>query len=86
MIIELGLKFWLPHQHNLNELLRGSLQIGEHTEMLKGFDRHVLRFIDNQRHIAALFILFDQDLMQTVDRVRHILGEHLNAKFATERF
>jgi hypothetical protein len=85
MVIELGFKFWLAHENNLEEFLCRSLQIRQHTQVLERLERHVLRFIDQQRHIPALFVFLDQDVMQTSDGIGNVLGGHLEPEFLAER-
>ena len=84
-VIELGFEFGLAHQDNLQELLRRGLQIRQHAQMLERLERHVLHFIDQQRHIAALFVFLDQDLMQAIDGIGDGLGGHLQPEFLAER-
>ena len=45
----------------------------------------MLRFIDQQRHIAALLVFPDQDVMQASDGLGDVLGGPLEPAFLAER-
>ncbi len=73
------IEFLLAEQHDLQQLVALGFQIRQKPDFFQGFDRHGVRFVDQDHHAPSLGIERDQSLLQAaqnqrraVARVRHI--------------
>ncbi len=56
----------LPREHDLQDLLAPGLQVRQQPQLLENRRIEVLRLVDQQRHVAALAGVIEQELVQPV--------------------
>ena len=81
MQIEEPVEFGLPDQYDLEQLVFGSLEIGEHAQVLEGFHRHVLSLIDDQDHVPVVLILFNEEMMETIHHLERVVAGNGHPEF-----
>ncbi len=84
MQVQFLFEFRLSDQRNLNQLVFGSLEVGEHSKIFESIDRHVLRFIHYQDDVAAFLVFFDQCMMHLGHHVEYILVFRRDVEFIAE--
>ena len=77
--VEQCLQLRLTHEHDLNQLLRRSLQIGEHPNALQGLDGNILSFVNDQYDHAVISILCNQQLVQLTHHLRRLGANRLDS-------
>ena len=61
-------QFRLPQQDDLQQLLRGGLEVGEQAHLLQRIERQVLRLVDDQHHAQPLRVGLEQVGVEYVDQ------------------
>src|SRR5690606_21924536 len=81
-------QFGLPDQDDLQQLLRGGLQVRQQPQLLQRVRRQVLRFVDDHDDAPSLRMPVEQALVEHIHQVLDaggILIAQENAEFLADR-
>ena len=76
----------LPGKHDLHQFLRGGLQVGQQTNLLKKFRGEVLRFIDHNGAQLLVAEAFNQPAIELYEHARLGPRNRRNAKVSKHEF
>ena len=78
VLVELG----LAKQDNLHQLVVAGFKVGQQPDLLKGLQRHRMRFVDQGNDLFALCMNLDQPLLQGADQFGGITTLGIDAQIA----
>ena len=67
--VELFVQLRLPGENDAHHLLLGGLDAGQQPDLLENLERQVLRFVDDQQHLAAGGVLLDEETVDGRDQL-----------------
>ena len=78
--LEFRFQLRLPHQHDLQQLLREGLEIGEHADFFEHFIRQILCLVHNQHRGFARAVTIEQPVVQALQDLALRLRITLNTE------
>ena len=73
-IFDHSAQFGLAHKDQLQKLVFVGVDVGEHPQLFQRFNRQVLRFVDDQHHIAALRVFVDDEILEALEHADVIVA------------
>jgi hypothetical protein len=82
--LELLAELGLAQQHDLQQLCRSRLQVGEQAHLLERFGRQGLRLVHQEQHVPTLCLLVQQELVEHFQQLGHRAAEGREPEFGVD--
>src|SRR6188768_4216330 len=80
-IVQSVSKFWLSHQHNLQQFVIVRLEIGQKPHLFEQFIGQILGFVDDENAFASFLNLLQEEKADVFQRLQAVEASRVQTEF-----